>query len=636
MNITLVAIHPERSPQAVPLACAFLQEALQSDAELAGSLTLRIDEFFLGDEPRACAEAILATAPDLVAFSVYVWSRDHALAVAGELRAAAPGLTLCGGGAEPTANPAGLLDTGSFDFLIRGEGEGPFREAVRLATRGLSPAGVPGVLFPGDAPGALAAPLDLETIPSPYLSGLLDPAVPGGALWQLSRGCDFACAFCFDHRGSGGVRRFDLPRIEAELKLFARLKVPQVFVLDSTFNKVPKRAKDILRLIARLAPGVHFHFEVRSEFIDPEMAELFASITCSLQIGLQSADPAVLRGVGRGFDPDDFSYRVSLLNSSGAIFGFDLIYGLPGDSLTLFRSSLDFALALYPNHLDIFPLAVLPGTRLHGKADVLGLRHLPAPPYTLVSTPDFPAGELAEAGLLAAACDIFYSRGKAVAWFNAVIGALKLTPSAFLASFSRFLAKRGGKGEEEMGEEEIWGLQRKFLGEIFGERKKSRLLPLALDLADYHHHYASALMAAPPSPPSERQMQRLDLLGEPLTLAPSATLAQFSYEILDILEAGDLDLAEFASCFRPARSFAVIYPAGGEVCTESVSEPYYRLLEALDGGSPAKTLCVRLGLPADEALPFLEFAVAEGIAVTANQHQKASPGDKTHKSRKTI
>ena len=613
MRIALVSIHPCRSPQAVPLACAFLKEFLLADPELRDALQVDILDFYLEDGPAACARAIQEKGPGLVAFSVYVWSRDHALAIAGELRRGSPSLILCAGGAEPTANPEGLLQAGTFDFLIRGEGERPFLEATRRVLKGLSPAGVPGVVLPGEPAGALPAPLDIETVPSPYLSGLLDPGLPGGALWQLSRGCDFACAFCFDHKGSGGVRRFSLERVEKELRLFARLGVPQVFVLDSTFNKIPARAKEILRLIRKLAPEVHFHFEVRSEYIDAELAGLFASVTCSLQIGLQSADPAVLRGVGRGFDREDFARRVSLLNQCGAIFGFDLIYGLPGDSAPLFRDSLDFALSLYPNHLDIFPLAVLPGTRLYGKAGTLGLQHLDAPPYTLLSTPSFPAPALEEARLLAGACDIFYSRGKAVAWFNAVIDALKLSPSAFLAAFSRFLGTKGAGGEQEIAEGEIWGLQRDFLGEIFRDRKKTKLLPLALDLADYHHHYACALLAAPPVPPTDRELKKADLLRRPLRLAPSATLARFNYEILDILEAGDMELAAFASSFRPAQSFAVIYPAAGEVCTESLSKPYFELLAALDGTSPAQSLCKRVSLPSAEALSFLQFAAADGI-----------------------
>ena len=617
MNITLVAIHPERSPQAVPLACAFLKETLLAEPDLAGSLKVEIAEFFLEDAPGRCAEAILKTAPDLVAFSIYVWNREHALSTAQRLVRMAPALAICAGGPEPTANPAGLIESGVFRFLIRGEGEAPLAQTVRLALRGEPPAGVPGVLLPGGEPAPLPAPVPIDSIPSPYLSGLIDPRPTGGALWQLSRGCDFACAFCFDHKGSGGGRRFSLERIEAELRLFARLGVPQVFVLDSTFNKEQKRAKEILRLIARLAPQVHFHFEVRSEFIDPELAQLFASITCSLQIGLQSADPAVLRAVGRGFDAEDFAWRITLLNSQGAIFGFDLIYGLPGDSLAKFRGSLDFALSLYPNHLDIFPLAVLPGTRLHGKAAALGLKHLDLPPYTLISTPEFPAQQLEEARRLATACDIFYSRGKAVAWFNAAAAAVKLSPSAFLGSFARFLESKGVRGEQEIADREIRDLQRAFLEQIFQERKKGRLLPLALDLVEYHHHYACALMASPPPLPDARTLKKTDLLRAPLHLAPSARLAHFSYEILDILEAGDLELAEFASCFKPARSWAVIYPARGEVCTEALDQGYYRLLEALDGERPALELCRELSLPKKEALSFLEFALAEGIATPA-------------------
>ncbi|GFO62497.1 B12-binding domain-containing radical SAM protein [Geomonas paludis] len=591
------------------MACAFLQEALLADPALQEIVKPRIAEFFLHDDPARCAADIARNAPDLVAFSVYVWSRDHAVAVARSLRALLPGVVLCAGGAEPTANPDGLLDEGVFDFLVRGEGEASLVQAVRVLASGGKPAGVPGIVLPGET-ATLPSPLQLDTIPSPYLSGRLDPTVAGGALWQLSRGCDFACSFCFDHKGSGGVRRFSMERIEAELRLFARLKIPQVFVLDSTFNKDVKRAKEILRLIRKAAPDIHFHFEVRSEFIDAEMAELFASITCSLQIGLQSADAAVLRGVGRGFDRDDFVNRAFLLNQSGAIFGFDLIYGLPGDTPELFRASLDFALSLYPNHLDIFPLAVLPGTRLYGKAPTLGLQHLDAPPYTVQATPGYTPEQLRQAGRLAAACDVFYSRGKAVAWFNSVVAALKLTPSDFLTAFAAFLGERG---EADIAEGEIWGLQRSFLEKIFTRRKKAKLLPLALDLADYHHHYAAALMATPPAPPSPKQLRKLDPLKQPLALASSTTLARFNYEVLEILDAGEPDLAEFTACFRPTGSCAIIYPAHGEVCTESVSPHYFELLQALDGKRDGKNVCHRIGVPEEEGREFLEFAVTEGI-----------------------
>ncbi len=619
MKVLLVAIHPCPSPQAVPLANAFLKSSIAADGKLAGLVRVELHDHFAGDEPDAVASALLAAKPDAIGFSAYVWNRGECTNIALLLRRQLPEVVLFAGGPEPTADPEGVLREAPFDFLILGEGENPFREAMARLATGKTMAGVAGIAcrhgegVTSSSPDPIEA---LDTIPSPYLAGLLPPDRYSGVLWQLSRGCDFACSFCFDQKGAKGVRRFSLERVRAELEWFAKNDVAQVFVLDSTFNRDMKRAKEVLRLIGRIAPHIHFHFEVRSEFIDPEMARLFARITCSLQIGLQSSDPRVLRGVRRIFNAADFSAKIAMLNEAGAIFGFDLIYGLPGDTLAGFEKSLDFALTLYPNHLDIFPLALLPGTELSRGAEALGLRRLPTPPYTLLSSPTFSAAEMGEAARLAAACDIFYSRGKGVAWFNSVVAALKLTPSSFLKGFGQWLAdERGGEvTEADLSDEEIWQAQRGYLARLFSGRRR-RFLQAVLDQVDYHYHYAAALMAPQPELPTDRELERSDLLAKPFALAPGTRLARFNYEIIDLLESGEVDLQQFVECFSPADSWAVIYPRGGEVFTESVAEPYFRLLERLDGRTPAREPAASLKIPAAEAASFLEFAAAEGIVV---------------------
>jgi hypothetical protein len=621
MKVILVAIHPYPSPQAVPLANAFIKSCLATDEGLAAMVTVELRDFLAGEDPAACTARLLAESPDAVGFSCYLWNRNDCREIAAELRRELPGLVLFAGGPEPTADPEGMLRDAAFDFLILGEGEFPFVEAMARLSAGAPVAGVAGIACREGESVTVSyrQPVELlDTIPSPYLSGLLPPDTHHGALWQLSRGCDFACSFCFDQKGVKGVRRFSMERVAAELAWFVSNRVSQVFVLDSTFNREVKRAKEVLRLIRRVAPHIHFHFEVRSEFIDQEMARLFAQLSCSLQIGLQSADPQVQQGVRRIFNPADFTARIALLNQAGAVFGFDLIYGLPGDTLAGFERSLDFALALYPNHLDVFPLAVLPGTELAGRADALGLDRLPDPPYTLRSTPTFPAGEMAEAARLAAACDIFYSRGKAVAWFNAVRAPSYLTPSAFLKGFGRWLADARGEApsETDLTDEEVWRLQRGYLTHLFAGRRK-RLLPAALDLVDYHYHFAAALLAPQPELPTDRELEQTDFTAARFILAPGTRLARFSYEIVDILEAGEPDLVEFVDCFDRGGSCAVIYPRGGEVFTESLIEPYYTLLERLDGETPAGELAATLEIPADETASFLEFAAAEGIIVAS-------------------
>ena len=91
---------------------------------------------------------------------------------------------------------------------------------------------------------------------------------------------------------------------------------------------------------------------------------MLALIPCSVQIGLQSFHPQVLRAIHRSLDIDFCVDNIRQMAEAGITYGFDLIYGLPTDDLDGFRSSLEAALALLPNQVDLFPLAVLPGTRL--------------------------------------------------------------------------------------------------------------------------------------------------------------------------------------------------------------------------------------------------------------------------------
>jgi hypothetical protein len=282
------------------------------------------------------------------------------------------------------------------------------------------------------------------------------------------------CDFCYESRGTAGVRRFPIDRIRAELQIFAASGIEQIFVLDPTFNFNKDAAKEILQLIVHVAPDIRFFFEVRSEFVDEEMAALFGSIDCSLQIGMQSADSEVLKNINRTIDPEKFTSSVLLLHEAGVCYGFDLIYGLPGDTLQGFCVSLDFAMSHVPNHIDIFPLAVLPGTRLHENAASLGLEYQPAAPYQVLSTPQCDSEDMARVKELADACDLFYNRGTAVPWFGMVTDALELTPSAFFRKFA-------GWGQER-STDDIVALQTEFITELFAAQGDEGLSSLACDI----------------------------------------------------------------------------------------------------------------------------------------------------------
>ena len=613
MFINLVSIHPCPSPQSIPLANAFLKTfALKS------AVSVNLIDFFLGDDTKECATKLAAPPPTAVGFSIYVWNRDLSCEIAAELRRNNPAIKLFCGGPEVTADPESLITIGIFDFIIVGEGEIPFLSLCQTLADDGDYSKIPGVLLPGSTILPPPTPLtNLDLIPSPYLTGVIDTYANPGILWQLSRGCSFTCDFCFDSRGIHGVRHFSLERLESELIHFANTGVRQIFVLDSTFNLDPKRAKKILRMIKNIAPDTHFHFEVRNEFIDREMAKLFAQIACSLQIGLQSADIEVLKLVGRSFNKVDFAAKIGLLNDNGAVFGFDLIYGLPGDTLGGFRSTLDYALSLYPNHLDVFPLAVLPGTRLAARGSTLNLCWDTKPPYTLKSTDSFSTTDMAAAAELAAACDIFYTRGKAVAWFNAVVAVLGVKPTDLLQKFSHWLIKTRGHdtNESEFSDNDIWEMQQLFIKHLFSTKKIVRLLPLVLDLVNYHYHYASVLLSTSLEPIIDFQMPA-NSCDSSFRLATTARIVHFTYDIDELLDCGEPRILWMYKNLQQSGSQAAIYLNNGLVCTESFAAPYIILLEQIrDGGcrdyeSGAELTC-------DEANEFIDFALQEGIIVNA-------------------
>ena len=432
-KIVFPTIHLEPSTRAVPLAAACLK------AVLVGYDTVLMD-FFLDDSPRMIRDKILQESPDAVGFPVYLWNRSLVLKVISELHSENPNLFLIAGGPEVTASPGNFMsDCTCLDAAVQGEGEPVIQALLDALLKDQPIPDLPGIWTPERKDSRLVYVPDLNAIESPLLSGAVDLTVNTGLLWELARGCPFACDFCFESKGSGKIRTISLDRIEAELDLIEQNEVQQVFVLDPTFNINKKRVLSILELIRSRTPHTYFYFEVRSEFLDEEMVAAFSGISCTLQVGLQSSSEKVLGLVNRTINQEKFSEKMELLNQYGISFGLDLIYGLPGDSLEGFCQSLNFALNQEPNHLDIFPLAVLPGTVLYDNAEKLGVQFQKQDPYTVIETSGFSQGDLSIAADLAKGADLIYNRGKAVSWLSRVCRDLDLFPSDLIRRWVSFL-----------------------------------------------------------------------------------------------------------------------------------------------------------------------------------------------------
>ena len=510
--LAIASIQVQSSYQAVPLGAACIASALRSDHAIADLVSVRLVDFSLEDPKLSGLSALesgMSIARDLASlyqvpvdaalgvpiagFSVYVWNRAIFEAAAIELRKLVPNIVIFAGGPEITANDniTRVRDGEPFDYLVRGEGESASRALVRAI---LGSAPIPSEI----AAGKRVPDEDCIALGSPWLDGSLDDTEAvrefKGALWELARGCPYNCAYCYESKGSKKVRSFPADRLEKELDRFVSTGTERVFVLDPTYNASRDRALALLRLIEKKAPEIHFNFEVRAELLDREMAASFSRIACSLQIGLQSSNVEALKLVNRPVDIAQFTKKIALLNDAGVTFGLDLMYGLPGDTLSAFRSSVDYAIGLYPNNLEIFRLAVLPGTALADRAQELKIEYRPEPPYHVISTPKFPAQDLERAANIAHAADVFYTQGRAVTWFLSALAPLKLKGSQFLQDFALFLAdpamrKKYGVPEtckpgcsRDLSHREAERLQLAFLALKYREKGKAHLAEAVKDI----------------------------------------------------------------------------------------------------------------------------------------------------------
>ncbi len=474
----------ETSPQAIPMGCACIASAIRKkatkqinveilDFSPEESLLIKCDDEKKADE---ISKIIIEKKPMILSVSVYVWNRNVLTAVAQKVKKALPETFILAGGPEVTANPNSFVQSGSpFSVVVTGEGED---DVSSLVLSFLDKKQYTGNKI------VVGKPYNLEEASSPYLDGTLDARKYSGALWELARGCPYSCSYCYESKGEKKVRYMPKSRLYEELDFFVKNEIGQVFVLDPTYNVDKKRALDMLRYIEKVAPSIFFHFECRPEFIDIKLAKAFSQISCSLQIGLQSSSEKVLATVNRTFNKKEFVRNIGLLNESGAVFGFDLIYGLPGDTFEGFMKSIDFALELYPNHLEIFQLSVLPGTDLFDRAKSLQLTFMPNAPYLVEKTATFSSSDIARAKDLAFATSLFYTQGRAVPWFLALIKPLQKKPSQILTEFLYELQERNITQHTKLSFERLVEIQKDFIKTQYTKKNIRHLLRFAVDVID--------------------------------------------------------------------------------------------------------------------------------------------------------
>jgi len=412
MRILLTTLHSKfiHPSLALPCLAAFCRDL---------PLELVIREFTVHEPKESVLAALLAEAPEVVAFSVYLWNRRETLELVDALAVARPGLRIVLGGPEVSFDGTDLFQRHpGLTALVRGEGELPLHGLLAAWSTGKEPAGVARLCWRrGEkvVEGPDGPPLaQLDTLPSPFALDLVDLS-RGFVYYETSRGCPFDCAFCMSALDAS-VRSYSMERIRSDLGWLLAQRVTKIKFVDRTFNYDANRARDIFRFILENNRGSHLHFEIGAHLLDEATLELLEQVpagTFQFEIGVQSTLPATLAAIGRKAPLERLLANVSRLRARTRIdLHLDLIAGLPGEGFDAFAASVDRVARLAPRHLQIEPVKLLPGSPLRRDASALGIRFDPNPPYTVLATPELSFDELERLRGLSRLFDLLVNSGR--------------------------------------------------------------------------------------------------------------------------------------------------------------------------------------------------------------------------------
>lgn len=103
----------------------------------------------------------------------------------------------------------------------------------------------------------------------------------------------------------------------------------------------------------------------KPDFIDkPRLTFLKTYQVETVELGVQSLVPEVLKKSGRGHSVEDVENAVALLRDKGFRVGLQMMVGLPGDSPETIRTTVRKILQLQPDFVRVYPTVVMKETPL--------------------------------------------------------------------------------------------------------------------------------------------------------------------------------------------------------------------------------------------------------------------------------
>ena len=337
------------------------------------------------DSVERTAKRVIAARPDLVLFPSEINSFDWCSRVGARVKQEVASILMLHGGFHTTSSPDHCIAQPGVDMICIGEGDHAVPELVEALATGTDHRSIPNI-WVKDADGTVhrndPRPLiqDLDSLPFPDKELYYGP-MPGLAkeyMCVASRGCHWACSFCFyttlyDLYGRDGYLRARSPQhvIDELVAAKERWDIQTVVFHDDIFPTTLKWLKEFAPLY-RDRVGLPFSCITHPQLVRQETADLLGMMGCRYVImGSQTANPdSRQEGIlNRTESSAEIAEAVKRLRAHGIFVLLDHIFGIPGETAEDQEEALRFYLDAGPDVVKPFFMSYFPGTDLTKRAE---------------------------------------------------------------------------------------------------------------------------------------------------------------------------------------------------------------------------------------------------------------------------
>lgn len=380
---------------------------------------IHIKEYTINNQIDAMIGGLYEEKPDILAFSCYIWNIELVCQIAKELHKVLPNTKFWAGGPEVSYDAQKfLINHPYFDGIMVGEGEQTFYELMQHYIEGtINLPDINGLVYRQEDSLVSTPPrdiMDLSQVPFPYEE--MEDFANKIIYYETSRGCPYSCSYCLssvDRR----VRLRDKLLVQKELQFFLDQKVPQVKLVDRTFNCNPEHTMFIWQYLKEHDNGVtNFHFEVSADILREQELALLKTLRpglVQLEIGVQSTNPKTLEAIRRRMDMDKLKVAVASVKEGNNVHQhLDLIIGLPYEDYESFRHSFNEVYGMKPDQLQVGFLKVLKGSFMASCCEKYGILHKDIAPYEVLATRWLTYDQVLQLKIIEEMVETYYNSGQ--------------------------------------------------------------------------------------------------------------------------------------------------------------------------------------------------------------------------------